>query len=127
LAMRVRGRALLLVEDDAFLRDILEGFLADMGFDVHAAADGDEALELIVSGEVRPNVIVLDLGLPRLNGWELLAVLDRDRHLASVPRVVITGFTDPGVARAPRTSVLHKPFDSAELVRELHRHCDALG
>ncbi len=120
-------RPLLLVEDDALLREMLSAFLADKGFEVHAAADGVEALEMIISEGVWPAVIVLDLGLPRLNGWELLAVLGRDRRLARVPRVVITGFERPGVAGDDGTSVLRKPFDSGDLVRALRRHCDHQG
>jgi CheY-like chemotaxis protein len=118
-------RTLLLVEDDAPLRETLGTFLADEGFDVHAAADGDDALELVISEGVRPAVIVLDLGMPRLNGWELLAILDGDEHLAYVPRVVITGFEEPGVVDDASTSVLTKPFDSADLMRALHRAHEA--
>jgi CheY-like chemotaxis protein len=121
---RLPTRVLLLVEDDSFLREVLQSFLADKGFDVHAAENGDEALELIISENVRPAVIVLDLGMPRLNGWELLAVLDGDRQFARVPRIVITGLDEPGIAGGAWTSVLRKPFASAELVRELERHCD---
>jgi DNA-binding response OmpR family regulator len=119
----VRG-ALLLVEDDDVLRGILEIFLAEHGFDVHTAVDGEEALELIISDGLRPAVIVLDLCMPHLNGWDLLEVLDRDRRLATVPRIVLTAVAEPGVATGARTAVLPKPFACAELVRQLERFCE---
>jgi chemosensory pili system protein ChpA (sensor histidine kinase/response regulator) len=123
----VPGKALLLVEDDELLREVLEQFLREHGFEVHAAGDGVEALEIIISDGVRPAVIVLDLRLPSLNGWELVEVLDSDRLLSAVPIVVITGASSPGLNARGRTSVLRKPFASSDLVRELRRWCDPVN
>ena len=114
---------LLLVEDDDLLRDVLEEFLSECGFVVHPAGSGTEALELIISDGLRPQVVVTDLRLPGVNGWELLEVLDQDRRLAAVPRIVITAVPDPGIASGDRTTVLRKPFASCDLVGELRRLC----
>lgn len=117
---------LLLVEDDDLLREVLEGFLEEQGFEVHPAGDGAQALALIRSGGLRPVVIVLDLRMPAMSGWELLRILDRDEDLADVPRVVITGDRRHGLddTRPERTTVLIKPFSSSDLVSAVWRWCE---
>jgi CheY-like chemotaxis protein len=76
---------------------------------------------------VWPTVILLDLRMPTMDGWDLLEVLDRDRRLAAIPRVVITGERGHGLGDHARTSVLLKPFASADLVREIWRWCDRVA
>lgn len=113
--------SILLVEDDRPLREVLAEYLEDLGFAVATAGDGDEALELIVSEGLRPAILVLDLKMPVMNGWELLAAFDRSDVLASIPCVVITGVTAHGLQDRPGTTVLNKPFTTSELVRQLRR------
>ena len=111
----------LLVEDDPNLREALEEYVASMGFEVCSAADGDQAMELIIHEGLRPGLVLLDLRLPVMSGWELLSAFDRSQPLAQIPCVVITGVDDHGLGDRRQTTVLRKPFALSDLARELRR------
>jgi CheY-like chemotaxis protein len=113
--------SLLLVEDDESLRGVLEEYTRDLGFRVQAAADGEEAMELIIGGRTPPDIVLLDLMMPGMNGWELLAALDRSDQLAHTPCVVMTGVPNAGLEHRGRTSLLRKPFAVSDLRQELRR------
>ncbi len=110
---------ILVVDDDADIRTVLEGVLGRARMDVIAAADGRQALRLLF--DQRPDAVVLDLGLPDLYGFE---VLRRIRDLTDAPVLVLT-------ARGLEADKLEgfglgaddyitKPFSNAELVARLH-------
>jgi CheY-like chemotaxis protein len=80
----------MVVEDDRDIRETLGFFLEDSGHDVVTAPHGQEALRLLRAG-VRPNVIILDLMMPVMSGWELREQMLRDPAIASIPTIVITG------------------------------------
>ena len=82
-----RGRVLF-VDDDADLRDYISGALSSQGFDTATAGDGQQALEKMESW--LPDVIVTDLMMPRLNGFEFLRTLREQGHV--IPAIVLTGF-----------------------------------
>jgi DNA-binding response OmpR family regulator len=76
----------LLVEDDADLADLLAYALRREGYDVQLAPDGEQAIERWRADE--PTLVLLDIGLPKLDGWE---VLRRMRRESKVPVIVLTG------------------------------------
>lgn len=82
------GPLILLVEDDMFLRNLLTARLGREGFRVESATDGIEALEKIRA--LRPNLVLLDLILPRKNGFEVLQEIADDPQLASIPVIIIS-------------------------------------
>lgn len=82
------GSIILLVEDDMFLRNLLLARLGREGFRIDAAVDGIEALEKIRGA--RPSLVLLDLILPRKNGFEVLQEIADDPHLASIPIIIIS-------------------------------------
>src|SRR5512132_4086682 len=85
------GRWVLVVEDDAALREALSDALRDEGFTVTAAADGREALDLLrVTASPNPSVILLDLAMPRMNGWQFRAEQQTDDRIAAIPIVVLS-------------------------------------
>jgi CheY-like chemotaxis protein len=102
----------LVVDDDADIRTAVAELLDLAGFDVTTAADGLEALEKARS-EDHFSAIVLDLMMPRMNGWQFRRCQMEDDHLARVPVIAVTAemFPDIDVDR-----VLGKPFDAADLV-----------
>jgi CheY-like chemotaxis protein len=106
--------SVLIVEDDEDLRDSMASSLRDAGFEVAVASHGLEALARLRS-EARPGVILLDLMMPEMNGWELMATLQADPALRGIPILVMTasGLT-PSSERA--CAVLKKPFSEARLV-----------
>jgi DNA-binding response OmpR family regulator len=79
---------ILLVEDDKFLRTLLEKKLSNEGFEVISAIDGEEAVEKAVSE--RPNLILLDIILPKKSGFYVLEELNKDENLKKIPVFVIS-------------------------------------
>src|SRR6185295_8113210 len=88
----VQRRILLVVEDDHDLRRFFQLVLSNSGFDVHSARDGYEALSILEG--VVPDVIVLDLRLPRIKGSDVLAELESNARTRNIPVLVVTGTTD---------------------------------
>jgi CheY-like chemotaxis protein len=118
---RDRGDTVLLVDDDPSLRDSLSRLLARDGYQVATAADGREGLEAARS--LRPGIIVLDVILPRMDGWEVLAALKEDPILASIPVVMLTNLEEmeKGISMGA-VDYLVKPLDRARLDSVLARH-----
>jgi CheY-like chemotaxis protein len=116
--------AILVVEDDADVRDALADVLQARGYHVFAAPNGVEALARLQQEALRPDVILLDLMMPLMNGWELLDHLAADAWRANVPVVVITA--QPNVtADLPDSvaAVLHKPLPLARLLETIEKLC----
>src|SRR6059036_452018 len=90
----------LVVEDNAEVRRALVALLEGEGHRVAEAVDGVSALRLLRAGEVRPCLIVLDLMMPRMSGWDFRAEQSSDRRLASIPVVVVSA--DPLAPQAAR-------------------------
>lgn len=78
----------LLVEDDTFIGRMYTKKLSDQGFDVVAATDGEHGLTL--ARETSPDIILLDIMLPKMDGWEVLNALKEDPNTATVPVVLLT-------------------------------------
>jgi DNA-binding response OmpR family regulator len=116
-------KRILLVEDDLELRDILQDILEDEGYDVIPAADGRQALEYLRgtrSGDDAPALLILDLMMPIVSGWQVLEALNLDRSL-QMPVIVVSA---SGRARPDGvTAYLRKPFDLYELLDNVHQRC----
>ena len=113
---------ILIVEDDADVRDTMVQVLESEGFSVCATRDGREALDVLRAG-LRPGLILLDLMMPVMNGWQFRAGTERDPELASIP-VVLVSALDPGTERTASIAAagfLHKPFDLDDLLGVVQR------
>jgi CheY-like chemotaxis protein len=86
----------LIVEDDLDLQDFLRDVLGDQGYSVTMAANGLEALAALSRGP-RPNVILLDLMMPLMDGWQFLAEVRAHGPYPDVPVVVETASKEPVV------------------------------
>jgi CheY-like chemotaxis protein len=118
-----RKRTLLLVvEDNAAARKGLAAFLRAEGFAVVTAADGEEALDRLRAGPA-PDLILLDMLMPVLDGWHFLQRLKSDGPDASVPVIVTTGtiLTREWAAAHGCAGFLHKPIDPDVLLVEIGR------
>jgi len=115
---------LLLVEDDLDLREALGEILAGEGYDVVTTGDGLEALRHLQGG-LEPSLILLDLILPGMNGWELLEHARGDRTLAGIPVVLMTASTEDAVPFPRAAACLIKPFDVDELIHLVGELCPA--
>jgi CheY-like chemotaxis protein len=83
-----RARRILLVEDDRFLRKAAETSLKRHGYHVVTASDGEEALRLVRTE--KPELILLDLIIPKVQGFEVLRTLKADAQTASIPVIVLS-------------------------------------
>jgi CheY-like chemotaxis protein len=110
---------LLVVEDDRDLREVLSESLRFEGYEVEEAADGVDALARLQEG-VRPTLIILDLIMPRMDGRQLLAAMQRDEALAGIPVVLVTG-TPPLDLRGDVHAILKKPVGMDELLACIRR------
>lgn len=113
---------ILVVEDDADFREVLVFVLEREGYAVVAATDGSMGLDLLRWGVV-PRVVLLDLMMPIVNGWEFRRRQLADPELASIPVVVLSA--DPDAHRLAETpgvhDVLTKPVDFEQLLASI-RH-----
>jgi CheY-like chemotaxis protein len=116
-----RGRVLV-IDDDASMREaVIEG-LVERGYEASGAADGIEAFDRLErSGP--PDVVVLDLSMPGMNGWEFLEELRDDGSYARVPVVVVTGCPDAKVPDADAFIV--KPAQLEEILRAVEEEIEA--
>jgi DNA-binding response OmpR family regulator len=112
--------AILVVDDDPEIRDVVRWLLEDEGWTVETASDGRDALEQAT--RERPALIVLDMGLPILNGEEVARRL-HEVYASPPPIVVVSadGRAGEKAARIGAASYLHKPFDVDELARIVRR------
>jgi CheY-like chemotaxis protein len=86
--MTIHGKRVLLVEDDRFLRRACEKSLRQQGCTVSTAADGEEALR--ASRAELPDLVLLDILMPKLNGIEVLRALRADEKTRAIPVIVLT-------------------------------------
>ena len=115
----------LIVEDDEDIRADLAAILRLKGFAVAEAANGLEALARM--RDELPCVLLLDLMMPEMNGWELGAVMRAEERLAGVPIVVVSGAgrLDQSTSTLSPAAVLPKPFELNHLLDVVRRFCPA--
>lgn len=115
-------RSVMVVEDDPDVRDIVGSLLDAEGFRVLAARNGREALAALGGGP-RPCVILLDLVMPEMDGWEFLQALRARPGFETLPVVVVT--TYPSIVPGAN-ALIQKPFDFENLVATVARFCSGL-
>jgi len=109
-------RDVLIVDDDPDIRDAVGECLRYEGYDVHSAADGRDALERLEYG-LRPAVILLDLMMPVLNGFDVLEALKSRPEWKSIPVVIVSanrGYEAEDLSGA--VSILRKPVNVDRLL-----------
>ena len=121
------SQQILIVEDDSALREALAQVLMDEGYDLLRARDGLEAVNCLKKGN-RPDVILLDLSMPVVNGWELRMFQKRDPDLARIPVILITagGYSREEVAWLEPSALLPKPLDLPLLLSIVRRFCASI-
>ncbi len=118
-SMRSPNR-ILLVEDDSSLRETLADVLVDEGFEVSAAANGREALEKLAANH--PDLILLDLVMPVMDGWAFREAQRKCPDLASIPTVVLSATSPldgPGLHTLDAEAVISKPVRMERLIGAL--------
>ena len=116
----------MVVEDDYAIRETLRELLEDEGYHVTPAANGAEALARLRS-DGNPQLILLDLMMPVMDGWQFRRAIERDPELAHIPVIVISA--DHGLDQ--KAGALHvqgylpKPFELDQLLTTVERYAEA--
>jgi CheY-like chemotaxis protein len=119
-------RSILLVEDDSGIRESVAECLLSEGYDVAPVQNGREALHWL-HNTTRPDLIVVDLVMPVMNGEELIAALRRDLTLRDIPVVLMTAAVPTAAMPLPRANgYLAKPFDLGALLDVVEQHSAAV-
>ena len=125
MAIELAGkRAVLVVDDDEAVRELVATILGEEGYAVRTAASGSEALS--VAQQEQPAVVLMDVNMPGLDGLSACRRLRADESLAALPVVLMSFQPVAGdeLRRCRADNFLPKPFDITELVDEVERHLD---
>lgn len=113
----------LVVEDEYDSIQMVSKILRHHGAEVHVAHDGHECIQMLPT--VRPNLIIMDLALPEMDGWETLTKIRQDQALAGVPVVAITAYHSVSVEQDARAhgfdAYFPKPLDTNAIISQLAR------
>ena len=117
------ARRILIIEDDADVRESLSEVLLSEGYEIAEAQDGAEGLR--AARDQLPDLILLDLMMPIMNGWDFRTAQMADPALAPIPVVVISATLPDQVHAIGAVAHLHKPFDLVDLIDTVQRHAPA--
>lgn len=114
-------KSILVVEDNRDIQDSLKLALEVEGYTVFTADNGRDALDQL-SRIPTPCVILLDLMMPVMNGWEFVEEISKDLMLSTIPIVVVTAFSDKNAT--PKTNdIIQKPIDLNALLKTVSKYC----
>jgi len=125
-----RDARILIVDDDPEIREAMSVIVASAGYEIAAAANGREALaDPLAEGRRPPGLMLVDLQMPVMSGWELCAALKRDPRLGSIPIVLLSAAPDleEEAAALGVAGYLKKPIHADALLDAIAAHCSASG
>jgi CheY-like chemotaxis protein len=111
-----------IVEDDPDTREMLTSFLQLEGFHTESAPNGREALDRLQAG-AEANVILLDLMMPVMDGWQFRTRQAQDARLAKIPTIVVSAAGRDRMAQIHADAYLAKPIDMDELLSRVSQFC----
>jgi CheY-like chemotaxis protein len=114
------AQLVMLVEDEDDVREVLRECLEMRGYEVVEARNGRVAVEYLARGGAHPCLIVLDLIMPIMDGWEVLETLARNAAWAEIPVVISTSVLDRVPENRP---LLPKPVSLADFLRTVEKSC----
>ena len=111
---------ILLAEDDLEIRDIVQELLEEKGYDVIPARTGRQALDFLsLDPRSPPDLVILDLMMPIVTGWQVLEAIQQDPMLSKVPVVILTAMSQDRPTGA--AAFLRKPFQVEALLETVQR------
>jgi CheY-like chemotaxis protein len=114
---------ILIAEDNAVNRELLRELLETRGYEVLEACDGQEALQMIE--QAQPDILLLDIGMPVLDGFDVIRKIRENPCLATMPVLAITAYAMQGdrekIMKSGFNGYLSKPVDARSLAEELKR------
>lgn len=119
-------KRVLIVDDDEDIRRNLEDLMVFEGYDVETAEDGVRGLALLRTAAVMPDVILLDLMMPRMDGFQFREALETDPKFSSIPIIVMTadGHVDAKKRRLGAVTLVRKPIDIDNFLVAIAALCD---
>jgi DNA-binding response OmpR family regulator len=117
-------RKVVCIEDDPAMIDLVTLILKSKGFEVTGAMSGLEGLEVI--GKVRPDLVLLDLMMPEMDGWDVYQRMKADEYMRTIPVIVVTAKAQTidkvlGLNIAKVQDYITKPFSPSELVKSIRK------
>jgi signal transduction histidine kinase/DNA-binding NarL/FixJ family response regulator len=120
-AVKTDRDTILVIDDDAAVRDLMSRFLTKLDFKVFAASDGEEGLQL--ARQVRPAMITLDVVMPERDGWSVLHQLKAEPELSQIPVIMVTIVDNQAMGfELGASSYLVKPVDRERLAALVEKH-----
>jgi CheY-like chemotaxis protein len=115
---------ILIVDDHKSIQTVLTLFLEDVGYEAVTVSNGAEALKYLRQSTDLPGLILLDVAMPKMTGWEFIAQQQRDPRLSSVPVVLMSAlrFSDCKERAPSAVAVIDKPMNLLDLAEVLHTH-----
>jgi len=121
MAVLEEGGIVLVIDDEEEVRTVLHKYLSKLGYGVTSAKNGEEGLRL--AKQVLPDVIILDVMMPKMDGWEVLSHLKADAELAHIPVIILSLMEDKSVGYSLGASdYLIKPVDREQLSKVLQKY-----
>ena len=118
----MKERTVFIIEDDLDTREMLGKFLELEGYRVETAANGRQALDRLADGATAC-VIVLDLMMPVMDGWQFRRRQVEDERLAKIPTIVVSAAGRERMAQISADAYLAKPIDMDELLTRVSEFC----
>jgi two-component system response regulator CpxR len=116
-------KTILLVEDDLDIRDLLQDYLEERGYDVVPAGTGKQAIDfLTLDPQSPPDIVILDLMMPIMTGWQVLEEIRREPRLLHVPVLVLTAAARDKPTGA--AALFRKPFRLEALVEAVRSYLE---
>ena len=116
-------KSILIVEDDADIRESLHDVLEVEGYEVFAVANGQEALDRLKILPT-PCLVLLDLMMPVMNGWEFLEAKQGDLKIAPIPVVIVSAVIDQAKAKSKAAAgFIKKPIELNTLLEVVRQYC----
>lgn len=116
------SRTVLVVEDDEGIRDTLRIFLELEGYTAFTAKNGQDGIDVLQTIP-NPCLILLDLMMPVMNGWEFIEVISKDAVRSSIPIVIVTAYADQASTINAR-GIIKKPIDLDVLSKVVKKWCE---
>ncbi|OFZ55759.1 MAG: hypothetical protein A2428_03685 [Bdellovibrionales bacterium RIFOXYC1_FULL_54_43] len=119
-----RCESILIVEDDTAIRETIQLLLESEGYNVVTATNGREAIEILHSqSQDHTCLVLLDLMMAVMSGWEFLELRKTDVALAPIPVIVVSAVADQKVKAAGATGFIKKPVDLDVLLKIVKQYC----
>ncbi len=119
-----RPHTVLVVDDDRAARTAVRDLLSGQGLGVVEAPNGRVALDYLLAAASPPGLILLDLNMPLMSGWEVIRIISGNARLAKIPVALVIDHPAPGFPAETLVGRLHKPYAAEDLLALVRQHVE---